>query len=84
MLTFQSHLVCILLSLQDLISQFEILSNELSSLLLLLLHLADQILDHRLLGLQLQAHRLVGFHSFLAFVNDIEVDITDVAHLIDD
>ena len=83
-LTLYPHLISILLRLQHLISQFQVLCDQLRSLLLLLLNLANQVLDHVILGLQLKIHLLILRHYILAFLYNREVNIPDVAHLVDD
>ena len=81
--TFQPYLIGILLSSKHLVSERQVRGNKLSSLLFLLLDLAHQVLDHGVLCHQLQPQLLILLHGLLALVNDLQMNITDMAHFVD-
>ena len=83
MLSLNSKLVGILLGQDEFVSEFQVEGDQFCTLFLLLLDLSHQVLDHGVLSLELERHRLVGTHCDFAFVDDCEVDIPDIAHFVD-
>ena len=77
-------LISLLLGVQDLIGERKVLCDQLGTLLLLLLDLSHQVLDHVFLRLVLTLHYKVLLHGLFGLLDDLEVHLTHITHLVND